>query len=342
MTLRVVQWTTGIVGAAAVRSIALHPELEIVGAYAFSPDKVGQDIGALCDIAPQGIAATDDIDALLVLRPDCVLYMPLLWDVDVMVRILESGVNLISTANFITGASYGREAQSRLDAAAKRGGVSLYGSGINPGFANALGLMATSVCRRVDRISVLESVDSTGYASAETWRALGFGSPPDTPGLVEIARKRSLVFLDAVEMMADALVVKLDDVQYDVEFGVATKDLDLGYMQIAKGNVCGLKAWWSGMIGDRAVIQLGLMWRLGSAMEPDWQTEEGYVIEIDGEPGVRCRFHAEYGADPDFGLITAMPAVHAIAAVCAARPGLVTVKDLRMTIAAGLAGSLAG
>ena len=122
--------------------------------------------------------------------------------------------------------------------------------------------------------------------------------------------------------------------RYDVEFGVATRDLELGYMQIVKGRICGLKACWSGIAGGRAVIELGLMWRLGNAMAPDWKPVEGYVIEVDGEPNVRCRFHAEYGADPDFGLVTAMPAVHAIPAVVAARPGLVTAADLPLVVAA--------
>ncbi len=334
MPIRVAQWSTGIVGGAALRAIAEHPELELVACFAWGKEKVGRDAGELCGIGKLGVKATDSLEALIAARPDCLLYMPLQWDVDVMERLLESGINLISTANFITGASYGRAEQARLDAAAKRGGVSLYGSGINPGHANALGLMATAVCKRVERVSVLESVDSTAYASAETWRALGFGELPSKPGLVEIAKQRSLVFLDAVEMMADALKVKLDEVRYDVEFGVATRDLDLGYMQIAKHHICGLKACWSGIVSGRAAIELGLMWRLGDAMQPDWKPVDGYVIEVDGEPGVRCRFHAVYGKGADFGLITAMPAVHAIPAVVAARPGLVTAAELPLICAA--------
>ncbi|HXZ86842.1 MAG TPA: dihydrodipicolinate reductase [Myxococcota bacterium] len=334
MPIRVAQWSTGIVGSAAVRAIAEHPELELVACFAWGRDKVGRDVGVLCGIGRLGVAASDSLDALIAARPDCVLYMPLLWDVDAMLRLLEAGIDVISTANFITGASYGRAEQARLDAAARRGGASLYGTGINPGFANALGLMATAICRRVERVSVLESVDSTAYASAETWRALGFGELPGKPGLVEAARQRSLVFLDAVEMMAAALRLKLDDVRYDVAFGVATRDLELGYMQIARGRICGLKAVWSGIAHGRPAIELGLMWRLGDAMEPDWKPVEGYVIEVDGEPGVRCRFHAEYGAGADFGLVTAMPAVHAIPAVVAARPGLVTAADLPLVVAA--------
>jgi len=340
MTIRIVQWTTGLVGRSAVKAVLEHPELELVGCWAWSADKVGKDVGELCGIEPIGITATDDIDALIALRPDCVLYMALQWDVDHMVRLLEAGINVISTANFITGRSYGDAEMQRLDEAARRGGVSLYGTGINPGLANVLGLVATAVCRRIDRVSVLESVDATAYASAQTWLDLGFASPPDTPGLAEKARQRSLVFLDAVEMMAAALELELDEVRYDVEFGVATKHLDLGYMEIPMGTVCGVKSLWSGIVNGRSVIELGLLWRLGDAMEPDWPTEEGYVIEVDGIPNVRARYEVHYPERlTDFGVTTADPAVNAIRAVVAAPPGLVTADRLPLVSAAGFVAS---
>jgi 2,4-diaminopentanoate dehydrogenase len=337
MTFRVVQWTTGGVGRAAVKAILEHPDLELAGCYAWSPDKAGLDVGELCGIGPVGVTATSDVDAIVALRPDCVVYMPLHWEVDDMVRLLEAGINMISTANFITGRSYGDEDMRRLDEAARRGGVSLYGTGINPGLANVLGLIATAVCRRVDRVSVLESVDATAYASPETWYETGFAVPPDSPGLKEKVKNRMLVFIDAVEMMAGALEVKLDDITYDVEFGVATEDLDLGYMRIPQGAVCGLKGTWSGMSGGKPVIELGLLWRLGYAMEPDWPTEEGYVVEVDGVPGVRMKYLVEYGhGEVDFGMTTAGPAVNAIRHVVAARPGLVTADRLPLVTASRL------
>ena len=339
MTYRIVQWTTGIVGRSAVKGVLARSDCELVGAFAWSPDKVGVDVGVQCGIEPLGVLSTDDVDELVALRPDVVLYMPLHWEVDTMVRLLESGINVISTANFITGRSYGAADMARLDDAAKRGGVSLYGTGINPGFANALCLFSTAVCRRVDRVSVLESVDCTPYSSPTTWYEVGFAVPPDTPGLDEKAKERTLVFLDAVEMMAAALDVELDDVVYEPEWGVATKDLDLGYMQIQQGHTCGLKGLWSGRFGGRSVIELAVVWRLGDSMEPDWPTEEGYVVDIDGDPGVHARFELRYPEDHvDFGGPTAFPAVNAIPHVVAAAPGLVTVDQMPMTIADGLVG----
>jgi hypothetical protein len=336
MALRIVVWTTGIVGRSAVHAVLQHPNMDLVGCYAWSEDKVGRDVGELSGLEPIGLTATDDIEALIALRPDCVLYMPLHWEVDHMVRLLEAGINVISTANFITGRSYGDEDMRRLDEAARRGGVSLFGTGINPGFANVLGLISTAVCRRVDRVFVLESVDCTPYASPQTWYETGFAVPPDTPGLADKAKNRTLVFVDAVEMMANALDVTLDEITYTPEFGVATDDLDLGYMQIAKGDVCGLKGTWAGKVGGKVVIELGLVWRLGYSMTPDWPTEEGYVIEVDGEPSVRAKFVVKYSGNAiDFGMPTANPAVNAIVDVVAAAPGLVTADQLPLAVASG-------
>lgn len=103
MTIRVVQWTTGNVGKQSVKAIVAHPDLELVGCFAWSPEKVGRDVGDLCGTAPTGVTATDDVDALLALGADGVVYNPMWPDVDEMVRILESGANVVSTAASITG-----------------------------------------------------------------------------------------------------------------------------------------------------------------------------------------------------------------------------------------------
>ena len=334
MTIRVVQWTTGGVARAAVRAVLAQPGLQLVGCYVWSADKAGKDVGELCNLPPIGVTATNDIGAILALKPDVVLYMPLLWNVDHIVRLLESGINVISTANFITGHSYGEQDRKRLDDAARRGGVSLYGSGINPGMASALALTAAAACREVERISISEAADSTGYASAETWQALGFGLPPDTPGIADMAKQRQLVFMDAVRMMAEALKAPLDEVRYTPRFGVATKDLHLGYMDIARGTVCGLNGLWQGIVKGKPLIEIGLLWRLGNSMEPDWPITEGYVIEVVGVPNVRLRYELDYPSDiNDKDANTANPPVNAIAAVVAARPGIVTVNELPLITA---------
>jgi len=129
VTLRVVQWTTGNVGRQSVAAIAANPGLELVGCYAWSPDKVGRDVGELCGLDPLGVTATDDVAALLALRPDCVVYNPMWPSIDELVRILGAGVNVVSTAAFINGRRLGPD-RKRLVDACERGGSSLFGTGV--------------------------------------------------------------------------------------------------------------------------------------------------------------------------------------------------------------------
>ncbi|MGB9251093.1 MAG: dihydrodipicolinate reductase, partial [Mycobacterium sp.] len=132
-TYRVVQWTTGNVGKSSLKSIADNPLLELVGCFAWSPEKAGRDAGELVGIAPLGVAATNDIDALLALKPDCVVYNPMWINVEELVRILSAGVNVVTTASFITGRNLG-DGRDRILEAAELGGSTMFGSGVSPGF----------------------------------------------------------------------------------------------------------------------------------------------------------------------------------------------------------------
>jgi hypothetical protein len=344
--LRIVQWTTGNVGRRSVIAAVANPGLQVVGCYAWGADKVGRDVGELCAIAPLGITATDDVDALLALKPDCVVYNPKWPDVGDLVRILESGVNVVTTAAFITGHALG-DGRARIADACARGGSSIFGTGMNPGFAYLLGIVSAGICDRIDSISVLESVDSTGYDSPDTERSVGYARPIDDPELPEMVRAGTAVFGDAVILMADALGVELDDVRCEAGFAQTTEDLDLDSWSIPAGCVAGVEASWQGRVGDHTVVELKVRWRKGRTLEPDWPIEHGYVVDIQGQPCVRTKLEVFPGADfvaesfADYmvlGMImTALPAVDAIPAVCAAEPGIVTYLDLPLVTPRGFA-----
>src|ERR1700761_5107573 len=72
--LRTVVWSTGGVGSNAIDAICQRPDLELVGVWVHSPDKDGKDIGELIGAETIGLAATTDADALIALKPDCVVY----------------------------------------------------------------------------------------------------------------------------------------------------------------------------------------------------------------------------------------------------------------------------
>jgi hypothetical protein len=102
------------------------------------------------------------VDALLALKPDCVVYNPMWINVDELVRILETGIDVVTTAAFITGHSLG-DGRSRILEACERGGSSIFGSGINPGSVDLLAIVAAGGSERIDKITVIEEADITGY-----------------------------------------------------------------------------------------------------------------------------------------------------------------------------------
>jgi len=345
MTLRIIQWCTGNVGRETLRAVLDHPDLELVGVHAHGDDKEGVDAGVLLGGAPVGVKASRDEAALLALGADCVCYGPRFPDLDELCRILASGANVATTAGFLTGQALGEGAALRIEAACREGQSSIHGTGMNPGFANLLALIASAGCSRVDRVRVLESVDASGYASEETQRSVGFGHPithPDLPGMVE---RGSLVFRDALHAMADAMGVVLDDARCEAEFAVATADHDLGFMKIDEGCVAGVAASWHGLVDGESRIELRVQWIMGSQMEPAWELQHGYVVDIEGMPNVRAKlqifpprdFEAKSAVDfMRLGMIiTGLPSVHAIPAVCAAPPGILKLGDLPIRAASG-------
>jgi hypothetical protein len=345
MTLRIVQWTTGNVGRQSVTAIARNPGLELVGCYAWSPDKVGRDVGELCGLEPLGVTATDDVDGLLALRPDCVVYNPMWQSIDELVRILEAGVNVVTTAAFINGRRLGPDRQ-RLVEACERGGSSLFGTGISPGWAELLSIVVAGISDRIDKVTISEAAHTAGYDSPATEMPAGFGRPIDDPDLPAMTAEGTAVFREAVAMVADALGIELDDVVCQAEYARTTTDLDLGSWQIAAGCVAGIAASWQGRVGDRTVVELNVRWKKAPTLEPDWQIEDGYVIEVQGRPTVRTR--VQFLPPPDFQgetfadfmvlghIMTAMPAVNAIPAVVAAPPGIVSYTDIPLPLPRGL------
>jgi hypothetical protein len=345
MTHRVVQWTTGNVGKQSALAIARSPALELVGCFAWSPDKVGRDVGELCGVAPLGVTASDDVDALLALEPDCVVYNPMWPSLDELVRILEAGVDVVSTAAFITGRRLGPD-RKRLVEACERGGASLFGTGVSPGFVELLGIVMAGISDRIDKLTVSEAAYTMGYDSPETEKPAGFGRPMDDPNLQAMTAEGTAVFGEAVEMVSDALGVELDDVVCEAEYARALEDLDLGSWQIAAGCVAGIAASWQGRVGGRTLIELDVRWKKAAVLEPDWTIQDGWVIEVQGRPTVRTT--VQFLPPPDFQatsladfmvlghIMTAMPAVNAIPAVVSAPPGIVTYADLQLPLPRGL------
>lgn len=335
--LRIVQWTTGNVAKEAVRGILERPNLDLVGCYAFSEEKVGIDLGELCGLGRTlGVRATNDIGAIIALKPDCVLYMPLHPDVDHIERLLRSGINVATTAHFMTGRAYGEAARSRLHDAAIDGGASLFGSGVNPGFVQYVAAVATNVCRTASYVRILESFDIGPWAGDSNQDELGWGRPSGSPGHAADVEHATIPFGDTCEALAELLGLTLDDIRCDVEFAHAAHDLTIPGRDVRAGTVAGIQARWIGSVGGLDAVETAVRWTISSEVRPTWDIAMAYEIEVVGHPNVTLRAEVL----PEFGsmtmeemvaigsVITAMPVVNAIPAVVAASPGIVGYRDL--------------
>ncbi|MBL7491469.1 dihydrodipicolinate reductase [Frankia sp. AgB1.9] len=336
--LRVVQWTTGKVASEAVKAIAERPDLELVGVFAFSKEKVGQDAGELAKVGRDlGVTATDDIDALIALKPDCVIYMPLHPDVEHLTRLLRAGINVASTASFITGHAYGPEARAALEAAAQEGKVSLFGSGINPGWVAYLATVASGICREVSYLRVTESTNIGLWAADANQDELGWGRPAGDPGHADDIRKATAPFADSVESMGAQLGLAIEDIRCEVEFAHAASDADVPGRTVKRGTVAGINARWIGASAGVDLVEAHIRWTVVADLEPAWEVASGHLITVLGAPQIHLRvdvlpenletFTLE-DASVMGSMLTALPVVNAIPAVVAARPGIVTYADL--------------
>jgi hypothetical protein len=337
-------WTTGNVVRQAVRAIDARADLELVGAFAFSADKVGIDVGRLCELDRDlGVLATDDVDALLAAEPDAIVYSPLHLDVAEAARLLRAGVDVVTTAELVTGSNLDPAERAELEAAAVEGAATLFGSGMNPGYAQLLAAVSAGISAEVTHVGVAESVDVSQFVGDANFEAMGWGRPRGDAGHAEAVRDGSAVFAEAVDLLGRLLGVELDDVRCEVTFAHATEDVALPSMVIERDHVAGMDVVWTGHVadgdGDREVVAVRQRWLASSRIDPPWTVEHGYLVEVTGDPNLRLRLEI-WPTERDLAdltvstmhaigmRITALPVVNAIPAVCAAPPGLLTYAEL--------------
>lgn len=333
--LRVVQWTTGRVGTKALEALLDRDEFELVGLYAHSSDKAGADAGVLCGRPDCGVIATSDVDALIALRPDAVVYTPFMADLDHVERLLGAGINLVSTNLFLNCGGVAGETRERIEAACAKGGSSIYITGVNPGWVNSVAAALTAVCRRVDAVTIAESTDVSNYASKETWDAMGMGRFEADEGVVATAQGAMVSFRDAALRVAEALGLELDDLAFEIDFARVEEDTDLGFMVLPKGSHGALRSAWVGTSGGKERIRVSVAWYLTDKLMEKWSFDkEHYRLGVKGDPDIDCRieFVAPDWQDSDWSVLTALPAVNAVAKVVAARPGILGLDDIGLIV----------
>ncbi|SHM64878.1 dihydrodipicolinate reductase [Cryptosporangium aurantiacum] len=336
---RVVQWATGNIGSRTLRGVIEHPGLELAGVYAHSPAKAGRDAGELCGLDPTGVRATSDLDEILALGADCVVYTPLACDFDDVCRVLESGTNVVSTrGEFARPANLDPDVRKRVEEACVRGGTTIHSTGSSPGFVTeALPLVLTSIQRRLDGVRIDEFADlSQRNSPALLFDVMGFGKPPTEFGERRLTALRNS-FGPSLQVLAEALGVPLDTVDAEGEFAVTPRPLTIAAGTLEPGTVAAQRITVTGRRNGEALLTFCATWYCHADLETEWDLRAtGWRVTVDGDAPLHVDlffpFPLEHMAERSPGY-TANRAVNAVPVVCAAPPGIRTTVDLPQIVA---------
>ena len=340
---RVAVWGPGTVGVAAIRELILLPETELSGVLAYSDTKNGVDAGTLAGIDPVGVEITTDVSKFLAADPECVIYAPRDFGDfradDDLVKLLETGIDVVTVLPYQYPIVRGGEVFKKLDDAAKKGGATLFATGINPGFLfERVALTATGLCNDVQRISLSEYINVEHISGgAEFLTVMGFGMTATDPQTVDaVAGTVSNYLTPYLYYVADQMGLTIDRLERDDEHIVTPVDIEIPDLFTLKaGSVALVRFRWTAYRDDNPVLSTQVNWYATDAMRPDEAQGFGddvWKIEIEGRPSLKLTAElsgtlagdAAHPLNPTHPsmLGTAVPAIQAIGKVIDAAPGV--------------------
>jgi 2,4-diaminopentanoate dehydrogenase len=352
---KVIQWGTGWVGMAALKYVLASPQLELVGLQCHTEEKEGKDAGTLAGAAAIGVKATRNVEELVALDADCVIFMPRdvmtdptvpgtpssAWVPDLL-ALLESGKNVI--APFCQMQHYrhlanGPILRDRLNEACATGGRStVYFTGIDPGFTtDALAFTLSSLCGQIEQVRTFEMLDYSTFSVHSMLTGMGFGLEPhnmSADGLKTV----ELNWGGSLHLLADAFGVEIEKIEVQPDFRLAPKAFTtVTGFEVREGTIAALKFALIGVVDGQPRFAINHVNVLGYDMAPDWPKvgeHGGYRVEIVGHPSLVSDMALGLpggtgNAFDDAMTMTAARCVNSIDAVVHADAGYQTFLDLR-------------
>jgi hypothetical protein len=324
MSIRVMHFGLGPIGAAIARQMAARPGFKIVGAVDIDPAKAGRDVGDVAGLNRRiGLRVQDNAARTLkACKPDMVVHCTGSTIKQVMpeiMTVLKSKTPIVSTAEELSypGYTHVRLAR-RIHSLATKAKVAVLGTGVNPGFAmDALPISLTAVCERVDRVTV-RRVQDARMRRLPFQQKIGAGLTTEQfQKKVDDGTVRHVGMTESIAMIADALGWTLDRIADDVQPKLAAVTISSEFLAVDPGYVCGIIQDGVGYRNGTPAIRLHLEAYLGALDPYD-------SVEIEGSPSLSMKIAGGIQGD----IATASLVVNSIPKVLAASPGLHTMRDL--------------
>jgi 4-hydroxy-tetrahydrodipicolinate reductase len=322
--LKVVLYGLGPIGQGIARLVHDMPALKIVGATDIDPDKAKKDLGTVLGLSHKLKVKVEEQPARLLrgAKADVAVLCTSSSAREVKEQVLalvKHGINVVTTCEELAYATpENRTVFREIDAAARKKKVSVLATGVNPGYAmDALALMLTAPCTHVNRVSVTRVVDA-GTRRLPLQRKVGAGL-----NLAQFRRAmtekqvRHVGLVESVYMLAAGLGWSLDKVEETLEPAIAPRDLETEYLRIPAGNAAGIKQAARGYRNGLLAVSLDLQMYVAADAPRD------HVL-IDGTPPIDMTIAGGIAGDT----ATAAMVVNSIPKLMAARPGLLTMRDV--------------
>ncbi len=320
---RVIQYGLGPIGSAIARHVTERDGLVLVGAVDVDPAKSGRDVGEVIGLGrelgfpvtatlAETLARTDADAALHATSSYFDRFKPQILE------LLDAGLDVVSTAEELSFPWLAHPDEAReIDAAAKRAGKTVLGTGVNPGFLmDSLPLFLTAICQRVEHIEVRRAQNAS-LRRGPFQAKIGAGLTVDEFQARMAAGRMGHVGLpESMGMIFHTLGRTLARYESAVEPVVAERRVVTEFFDVPPGRVIGLKQTARGFAPEGEFVVLTFLAALDAEENCD-------TIRIRGVPDLEVTLRGTNG-----DAATVAIAVNAIKRVREAEPGLATMPDL--------------
>ncbi|MDO9086917.1 MAG: 2,4-diaminopentanoate dehydrogenase [Anaerolineaceae bacterium] len=327
--IRVLQWGLGAMGSGMCRLMLEKTGLKIVAAVDGRQDYVGKDLGVVLGVGePLGVIVTNNPEEVLIREDvDIVLLATTSWTKEQMpdlTKIIQSGINCISIAEEMSDPeAQNPELSKEIDTLAKQYGVSVLGTGVNPGFVlDLLVVILSGGNHHVERIEASRVNDLSPYGPT-VMKTQGVGTTPEAfhAGVADGSIVGHVGFPESIHMISEALGLGVDRIEESREPIISKVYRETSHVKVEPGMVAGCAHIGIGYRGENEVVKLIHPQQIHPHLE---NQDTGDYINIFGKPEIHMAIKPEIAG----GIATMGVAVNMIPHVVAATPGLKRMIDL--------------
>lgn len=329
--VKVAIWGFGAMGSGMARMLLTKKGVDIVGVCDRNAARVGKSIFELLGVErgdrPE-VIVNADIDAVISEKScDVVLTATDSFTEKAFPRIkqiLEKKINVISTAEEMAyPQAQNPELAAELDKIAKENGVTVLGTGINPGLIMDLLVVVLTGC--MTDVTAIEakrvnSLSPFGHAVMEE-QGVGITVDEFNKGVADGTLAGHVGFAESIRMIGDAIGWPVEKIETQMAPIVTSVDRKSPHGFAAAGNVAGVNMTGQGFVDGEVKINMIHPQQIEPEMEG---TFTGDYITLKGSPEVNMNIKPEV----EGGLGTIAMCVNMIPQVINADPGLKTMIDL--------------